>query len=62
MTQNKAKWTRTIEFTEDQQDVIVEMISFFNDMGWINEETQGTYDEVVDLICDDSPFEWSVES
>ena len=62
MTQNKAKWTRTIEFTEDQQDVIVEMISFFNDMGWINEETQDTYDEVVDLICDDSPFEWSVES
>tara|TARA_B100000212_G_scaffold143545_1_gene107993 strand:- start:367 stop:555 length:189 start_codon:yes stop_codon:yes gene_type:complete len=62
MTQNKTKWTRTIEFTEDQQDVIVEMISFFNDMGWINEETQDTYDEVVDLICDDSPFEWSVES
>lgn len=62
MTQNKTKWTRTIEFTEDQQNVIVEMISFFNDMGWINEETQGTYDEVVDLICDDSPFEWSVES
>tara|TARA_Y100001938_G_C7745174_1_gene261212 strand:+ start:284 stop:472 length:189 start_codon:yes stop_codon:yes gene_type:complete len=62
MTQNKTKWTRTIEFTEDQQNVIVEMISFFNDMGWINEETQDTYDEVVDLICDDSPFEWSVES
>ena len=60
MTQKKAKWTRTIEFTEEQQDVIVEMISFFNDMGWINDDTQDAYDEVVDLVCEDSPFEWSV--
>ena len=62
MAQNKAKWTRTIEFTEEQQDVIVEMITFFNDMGWINESTQDTYDEVVEIICDDSPFEWSVHT
>ena len=60
MAQDKAKWTRTIEFTEAQQDVIVEMITFFNDMGWINESTQDAYDEVVDLVCEDSPFEWSV--
>jgi len=60
MAQDKAKWTRTIEFTEKQQDVIVEMITFFNDMGWINDDTQDAYDEVVDLVCEDSPFEWSV--
>ena len=56
------KWTRTIEFTEEQQSVIVEMVAFFNDMGWINESTQDAYDEVVEIICDDSPFEWSVSS
>ena len=36
------------------------MITFFNDMGWINDDTQDAYDEVVDLVCEDSPFEWSV--
>tara|TARA_B100001113_G_scaffold309812_1_gene272671 strand:- start:101 stop:295 length:195 start_codon:yes stop_codon:yes gene_type:complete len=57
-----AKWTRTIEFTEEQQSVIVDMITYFNDMGWINESTQDAYDEVVEIICDDSPFEWSVHT
>ena len=61
MAQDKAKWTRTIEFTEAQQDVIVEMITFFNDMGWINDDTQDAYDTLVDKICDPSPFEYSVE-
>ena len=61
MAQDK-KWTRTIEFTEEQQNVVVEMVMFFQDMGWINESTQSAYDEVVEIICDDSPFEWSVSS
>ena len=57
-----AKWTRTIEFTEEQQSVIVDMVTFFNEKGWINESTQDAYDEVVEIICDDSPFEWSVHT
>ena len=59
MAQDKAKWTRTIEFTEKQQDVIVEMITFFNDIGWINDDTQDAYDTLVDKICDPAPFDYT---
>ena len=61
MAQNKsAEWTRSLDVTESEESVLVEMVSFFNDMGWINDDTQDAYDEVVDLVCEDSPFEWSV--
>ena len=61
MTQNKSvEWTRSLDVTESEESVLVEMVTFFNDMGWINDETQDAYDEVVDLVCEDSPFEWSV--
>ena len=62
MTQNKSvEWTRSLDVTESEESVLVEMVSFFNDMGWINEETQDAYDTLVDKICDPSPFDYSVE-
>ena len=62
MAQNKsAEWTRSLDVTESEESVLVEMVSFFNDMGWINEETQDAYDTLVDKICDPSPFDYSVE-
>ena len=60
MSADKAKWTRSLDVTESEESVLVEMVTFFNDMGWINDDTQDAYDEVVDLVCEDSPFEWSV--
>ena len=60
MSADKAKWTRSLDVTELEESVLVEMVTFFNDMGWINDDTQDAYDEVVDLVCEDSPFEWSV--
>ena len=59
MGKPKLEWVRNIEFTESEQDVIVEMVTFFNDMGWINESTQDAYDTLVEKITNDSPFEWS---
>ena len=61
MSADKAKWTRSLDVTELEESVLVEMVTFFNDMGWINDDTQDAYDTLVDKICDPSPFEYSVE-
>ena len=50
---------RTIRVTEDEESVLVEMILFFNDMGWVNDSTQADYDTLSDKICDPSPFDYS---
>ena len=60
MAQNKsAEWTRSLDVTESEESVLVEMVSFFNDMGWINDETQDAYDTLVDKICDPEPFDYT---
>jgi len=53
------EWLRTITMTEPEESVLVEMVSFFNDMGWINDDTQNAYDSLVDKVCDPSPFDYS---
>jgi len=57
---DNAKWTRTIEFTDKQQSVVAECLLFINDLGLPDHIDQDTFDEVLEVICDDSPFEWSV--
>ena len=59
MAQDK-KWTRTIQFTEAQQSVIAEIVLFVNDIGVPDHIDETVFDEVLDVVCDDSPFEWSV--
>ena len=56
----KPEWTRSLNVTEAEEAVLVEMITFFNDMGWINDDTQDAYDTLVDKVCDPSPFDYSV--
>ena len=56
----KPEWTRSLNVTEPEESVLVEMITFFNDMGWINDDTQDAYDTLVDKVCDPSPFDYSV--
>ena len=46
------EWLRTITMTEPEESVLVEMVAFFNDMGWINDDTQNAYDSLVDKVCD----------
>ena len=50
---------RNLRITEEQESVLVEMISFFNDNGWINEENQTDYDDLAEKICD--PGFWEYE-
>ena len=54
------EWNRSLDVTEEEESVLVEMVKFFNDMGWINDESQDAYDTLVDKICDPSPFDYSV--
>ena len=50
---------RNLRITEEQESVLVEMISFFNDNGWINEESSADYDDLAEKICD--PGFWEYE-
>ncbi len=50
---------RTIYVTEAEESALVEMILFFNDMGWINDSTQADYDSLSEKICEPSPFDYS---
>ena len=50
---------RNLRINEAQESVLVEMIQYFNDCGWINEESSRDYDVLSDLICD--PGFWEYE-
>jgi len=59
MGKPKLEWIRKVEFTEEQQSVVAECLSFINDIGLPDHIDQKVFDEAFDLVCDDSPFEWS---
>ena len=50
---------RTLTVSEAEESVLVEMVMFFNDMGWINEESQSAYDSLFDKITDPEPSDYS---
>ena len=50
---------RNLRITEEQESVLVEMIQYFNDCGWINEESSADYDSLAETICD--PGFWEYE-
>ena len=49
---------RTLRITEEQESVLVEMIQYFNDCGWINEESSADYDSLAETICDQGFWEY----
>ena len=61
MAQEKnVEWTRTIQFTQEQQSVIDECLCFINDIGLPDHIDEKVFDEALEVVCDDSPFEWTV--
>ena len=62
MRNKDAKWTRTIEFSDKQQSVVADIVLFINDIGLPDHIDKDTFDEVLEIVCDDSPFEWTVSS
>ena len=55
MTETK----RTLTISEAEEDVLVEMIQFFNDNGWINEESQNEYDTLCEKVCEPAFWEYN---
>jgi len=51
--------TRTLTISEAEESVLVEMVQFFNDMGWINEESSTEYDSLCEKICEPAFWEYS---
>ena len=50
---------RHLDMTRDEEEVLVQMTMFFNDMGWIDESTQSAYDSLFDKITDPEPCDYS---
>ena len=55
-----AHWNRELNMTEPEESVLVEMASYFLEMGWINEETEKHFDSLVEKICAPAPWDYSV--
>ena len=50
---------RSLSITEQEETVLVEMIQFFNDMGWINDESQADYDTLCEKNCEPAFWEYN---
>ena len=50
---------RHLDMTRPEEEVIVQMMMFFNDMGWIDESTQSAYDSLFEKITDPEPSDYS---
>ena len=49
---------RHIDMTMTEEEVIVQMMMFFNDMGWIDEATQDAYDSLCEKISEPEPSDY----
>ena len=56
----KAVWERTLNVTEPEEEVIVQMARFFIDNGWIDDDTQEPFDTLIEKICEPAPWDYSV--
>ena len=55
------KWTRTLELTERQEDVLVKMALHYLKTNDCNQVAKNDLDSLVDMICEPSPFDYNVE-
>ena len=53
-----ANRNRELNMTEPEESVLVEMASYFLEMGWINEETEKHFDSLVEKICEPAPWDY----
>ena len=50
---------RTLSITEAEETALVDMIQYFNDLGWINEENVADYDTLCEKICEPAFWEYN---
>ena len=56
-----AEFLRELNMTEPEESVLVEMASYFLDMGWINEDSEQAFDSLVEKICEPAPWDYSID-
>ena len=50
---------RSLSITEAEETVLVEMIQYFNDLGWINDTNVDEYDSLTEKICEPAFWEYN---
>ena len=55
-----ANWNRELTMPEPEESVLVQMASYFLDMGWIDDDTEEAFDSLVEKICEPAPWDYSV--
>ena len=56
-----AKFNRELNMTEPEEPVLVQMASYFLDMGWIDDDTEDAFDSLVEKICEPAPWDYSID-
>ena len=54
-------WNRELNMTEPEESVLVQMASYFLDMGWIDDVTEDAFDSLVEKICEPAPWDYSID-
>ena len=54
-------WNRELNMTEPEESVLVQMASYFLDMGWIDDDTEDAFDSLVEKICEPAPWDYSID-
>tara|TARA_Y100001970_G_C13732074_1_gene601962 strand:- start:14 stop:181 length:168 start_codon:yes stop_codon:yes gene_type:complete len=50
---------RTLTITEAEETALVDMIQYFNDLGWINDSNIDEYESLSSKICEPAFWEYS---
>ena len=54
-------WNRELNMTEPEESVLVQMASYFLDMGWIDDDSEQAFDSLVEKICEPAPWDYSID-
>ena len=55
-----AQWERSLKCTEPEEAVLVQMATYFIDMGWIDDASEDAFDSLIEKICEPAPWDYSV--
>ena len=50
---------RNLSITEAEETALVDMIQYFNDLGWINDSNIDDYESLSEKICEPAFLEYS---
>ena len=54
-------WNRELNMTEPEESVLVQMASYFLDMGWIDDDSEEAFDSLIEKICEPAPWDYSID-